>query len=332
MAESDQHPQKEKAAITQKAERGLLQQIFYHLYTIYLFTASDLCTTCLQIVIFGLFGAASGCFSTNPRPTEPVSATTPSSSPMGAAVLTMIGRFSRTFLFVWLLLLVVQLGNQSVPGAPEEDALNKAWRPIPAGRISQCQVRKVLLPIATVLALLVSFAQGTYVEAAAFVVTSYIYNDLGGADVHWLVRNLLNGVGLSLLNTSALWLAADGYVDARGYVWTTAVGLAIATTIQTADFRDQEGDVARGRRTLPLVVGDGLARWTTAALMSVWAVLGPWLCGAGVAGYFLSIVAAGVAAVSLLVCRTQDADGWSFKLWSVWMTVIYIMPWLSLLP
>lgn len=244
----------------------------------------------------------------------------------------MIGRFSRTFLFVWLLLLVVQLGNQSVPGAPEEDALNKAWRPIPAGRISQCQVRKVLLPIATVLALLVSFAQGTYVEAAAFVVTSYVYNDLGGADIHWLVRNLLNGVGLSLLNIGALWLAADGYVDARGYVWTIAVGLAIATTIQTADFRDQEGDVARGRRTLPLVVGDGPARWTTAALMSVWAVLGPWLCGAGVAGYFLSIVAAGVAAVSLLVCRTQDADGWSFKLWSVWMTVIYIMPWLSLLP
>lgn len=323
-------PIKSPRSHAQKVGRELLEQILYHLYTIWLFTLSDLRTTCLQTVLFGLAGAASG------RLTTPATATITHSISVWAAAINLLRTSLRAFVFVWLLLLVLQLDNQSMHGGPEEDALNnKAWRPIPSGRISQSHVRDTLLLSTIIVALLVSFILGVQLEAAGFVAASYIYNQLGGGDVNPVIRNLLNGVGLTLLNTGSLKLATahskeeGAFVDGGGYVWILAVGLVISTTIQTQDFRDQEGDAARGRWTLPLVIGDGPARLVTAASMLVWAFLCPWICGAGFVGYSLSVVTACVAAFSLMVYRTRSADGLSFKLWSVWLTVVYLMPWLA---
>ncbi|KAK7973770.1 heterokaryon incompatibility protein-domain-containing protein [Apiospora arundinis] len=329
MAEPIKSPRSQKR-LAPKVGRGFSSQVLYHLYTIWLFTLSDLRTTCLQTVLFGLAGAASG------RLTTPTTTTITHSISVWAAAFNLLGTSLRAFLFVWLLLLVLQLDNQSMPGGPEEDALNnKAWRSIPSGRISQSRVRDILLPSTIIVALLVSFILGVQLEAAGFVAASYIYNQLGGGDVNPVIRNLLNGVGLTLLNSGSLKLAAayskeqGAFVDGRGYVWILAVGLVISTTIQTQDFRDQEGDAARGRWTLPLVIGDGPARLVTAASMLVWAFLCPWICGAGFVGYSLSVVTACVAAFGLLVYRTRSADGLSFKLWSVWLTVVYLMPWLA---
>ncbi|KAK6840079.1 hypothetical protein PG987_005945 [Apiospora arundinis] len=303
-------PIKSPRSHAQKVGRELLEQILYHLYTIWLFTLSDLRTTCLQTVLFGLAGAASG------RLTTPATATITHSISVWAAAINLLRTSLRAFVFVWLLLLVLQLDNQSMHGGPEEDALNnKAWRPIPSGRISQSHVRDTLLPSTIIVALLVSFILGVQLEAAGFVAASYIYNQLGGGDVNPVIRNLLNGVGLTLLNTGSLKLAAAHSKEEGAFV--------------DGDFRDQEGDAARGRWTLPLVIGDGPARLVTAASMLVWAFLCPWICGAGFVGYSLSVVTASVAAFGLLVYRTQSADGLSFKLWSVWLTVVYLMPWLA---
>ncbi|KAK8070746.1 hypothetical protein PG997_010949 [Apiospora hydei] len=195
----------------------------------------------------------------------------------------LIGSLPRVFLFVWLLLLVGQLSNQSAVGAPEEDALNKLYRPIPV-------------------------ALSVHWEAATFIAMVYVYNDLGGADVP-IARQLLNGAALALLCGGALNLAA--YSD--------------GSTVNA------EGYAARGRKTLPLVLGDAPARWATIVLMLLWNVNMPWLCGAGLVVYWSSVASAGVAAVGLAVWRTPGADARSYKMWSVWLADVYIMPWMALL-
>ncbi|KAK8023904.1 hypothetical protein PG993_011970 [Apiospora rasikravindrae] len=313
-----------RKASTSNGGQRISFHILYHIHTIWLFTVGDLRTTCLQTVLFGLSGAASGRFTTPTR--------TDGLHPAAGAV-ALIGSLPQVFLFVWLLLLVSQLSNQSAVGAPEEDALNKPYRPIPAGRISQRQVRQRLMPPAILVALLLSFVLDVHWEAAVFIVLIYVYHDLGGADVP-IARQLLNGAALALLGEGALKLAvypSGGTVNSEGYAWTCGVGLVVATTVQTQDFRDQEGDAARGRRTLPLVVGDAPARWCTIASMLLWAMLVPWLCGAGIVGYLSSVFTAGIAVVSLAASRTPRADEQSCKLWSVWIANIYIMSCLSLL-
>ncbi|KAK7946406.1 UbiA prenyltransferase [Apiospora aurea] len=301
----------DRKADTSEMGQSMPDQIFYHIHTIWLFTVGDLSTTCLQSVLFGLSGAASGRFTT-PAITDDTRASR--STPQAAVGL--IRSLPPVFLFVWLLLLVGQLSNQSAVGAPEEDALSKPYRPIPAGQISQRQVREGLMPPAIFLALLVSLALSVHWEAATFIAL------------------LLNGAALALLGEGALKLAAcsgGSTVSAAGYAWSCIVGLVIAMTVQVQDFRDQEGDAARGRKTLPLVLGDAPTRGGTIVSMLLWAVLVPWLCGAGVMGCSSSVVTAGAAAVGLAVWRTPGADARSYKLWSVWLANVYIMPWLALL-
>lgn len=155
------------------------------MYTIWLFTVGDLPTTCLQFILFGLSGVASGRLTT-PRTTDNYDTKSP-----GMAAWTMIGRLHWIFLYVWLCLLVAQLSNQSAAGAPEEDALNKPYRPIPAGRITQHQARYVLMPPAILIALLSSFALGVHWEAAMFIVLVYLLNDFGGGGNASLLRALV---------------------------------------------------------------------------------------------------------------------------------------------
>ncbi|KAK8067765.1 Fumagillin beta-trans-bergamotene synthase [Apiospora saccharicola] len=314
-----------KADIT-RTSQSLPYTTIYHLHTIWLFTVGDLHTTCLQSVLFGLSGAASG------RLITPITTGDDDLMSSDLATWTLIQRLPWVFLFDWLILLVAQLSNQSAAGAPEEDALNKPYRPIPSGRISQSQVRHGLMPPAILISLLFSFTLGVHWETTVFMAMLYMYNDFGGAEVP-VARQILNGIALALLGLGALKLAAGpgSVVSAEGYAWAGILALLVATTIQTQDFRDMEGDAARGRRTLPLVVGDTAMRWVTVVLMLLWAFFVPWLCGAGVTGYVLSAATAGVAGFSLAAYRNPKADARSYKLWSVWLAVIDIMPWLALL-
>ena len=48
-------------------------------------------------------------------------------------------------LWTWLNTLVFVLANQRLPDAVTEDALNKPWRPIPAGRITMARTRRLLI-------------------------------------------------------------------------------------------------------------------------------------------------------------------------------------------
>lgn len=298
--------------------RGTLHQLKYHAYTFWLFTVSDVPTTLIQTVLFGVAGASSGRLTTPPS-----SATAP---PPSLAV-----RLLLVFLYTWLLLIVFQVGNQSTPGAPAEDRLNKPWRPIPAGRITRARAHGLVGP-GLFLVLAAGFALGVFPEAALFAAATYAYTDLGGSEA-LTPRQAANGLLIASAGQAALKVAAwPAALTAAGHAWSGAhFGLA-ATTIQTMDFRDQAGDAAIGRQTLPLVMGDAPARWVTGMSVLFWTGLCPWLCDSGAWGYTLSAATGSVLVFNLLVYRTVSADRRAYKLWGVWLAAIYSLPWLSLLP
>lgn len=297
--------------------RGTVENVKYHAYTLWLFNASDIPTQMIQTILFGVAGASSGRLTTPPHSTI---------TPPSMAV-----KLPVVILFIWLLHSLVQFGNQSSPGAPEEDRLNKPWRPIPAGRISREQAHGLVAPF-MLLTMAVGFGLDVFPEAALFCAANLVYTQFGGSEALG-PRHASNGVFISMGGQASLKIAAwSGTLNATGYAWSVAHFCLVVTTIQAMDFRDQVGDAAIGRQTLPLVMGDAAARWVTLVPMFFWTILCPWLCDSGFLGYTLSAVIASIVVFRLVVHRTADADGRSYKIWGVWLAVIYSLPWLASLP
>jgi 4-hydroxybenzoate polyprenyltransferase len=99
-------------------------------------------------------------------------------------------------------------------------------------------------------------------------------------------RNLLNALGYSFFfagalqvfllvgNNSALDHGAERDVyEGKPLVWLVVVCALIFTTIHAQDFGDEEGDRARGRKTVQTALGDAASRWVVVVGAGVWSVV-----------------------------------------------------------
>jgi 4-hydroxybenzoate polyprenyltransferase len=95
--------------------------------------------------------------------------------------------------WLWSVLLQFNLINQTV--LPEEDAENKPWRPIPAGRITLRNaiiLRWISIPLCAMLSSY--FGTATLVSCILFTFFASLYNFCDG-DKNGFVKNLINGFG-----------------------------------------------------------------------------------------------------------------------------------------
>ena len=142
----------------------------YHIYTLWLFTYNDLKTMVISSTAFALFyGIPSLKYRTTLSHT---------SDPM-----MLVNRIPIILLWSWVNLLAFAVDNQRQASALEEDRLNKPWRPMPAGRLTGAQARKLALtvyPLAFVASLLLG--RGTF-QCVSLVFFGYLYNNLKGGDV-----------------------------------------------------------------------------------------------------------------------------------------------------
>ena len=297
-------------SLTVPQQRSLL----YHLETLYLFTKSDLKAIVYPQTAFGLLSALAG---------APL--TTGAASP--AAI---FARVPLALLWTWLHLLLFTVSNQRLHSSVLEDAINKPHRPIPAGRISANAARRLLLGLAPV-AFLFSAAVGAALESLALAALSWANNDLAAGDDHWLARNAMNALGITAFGAgaTAALLGADGVRTDAFYAWCALLAAVILTSVQAQDLRDQEGDRARGRGTLPIVWGDAAARWSVAGPVALWSVVCPAFWGAGPLSYAVAGASGGWLAFRTLWWRDVQADRGSWKMWCVWMSLLYFLPLLA---
>jgi len=156
-----------------------------------------------------------------------------------------------------------------------------------------------------------------------------MYNDLNGGDVNFWTRNLHLSVAYFLYNLGSLKVAVGGagaVVTVEGYAWTGVVSLVVFTTMHIQDIKDQGGDGERGRCTVPLVLGDGLARWSIAGPVVFWMVVCPVLWRCGILGWIACVGSGGLVVSRLLLFRNVEADKKTYNLWALWLTVLYSMP------
>ena len=92
------------------------------------------------------------------------------------------------------------------------------------------------------------------------------------------------------------------------------------------DLPDQEGDALRGRRTVPLDIGDGPARWSVAIPVFVWSAAAPLFWRTGVLGFVPTLVLASIVSFRVLGKRTAIEDKVTLRIWTLWMLSLYLLP------
>jgi hypothetical protein len=110
-------------------------------------------------------------------------------------------------LWTWLHLLQFCVSNQSLN--PEEDTLNKPWRPIPSGVVSVVNariLRWILLPIC----LSLSISLEAHWQGISLAIAFIVHNELH-LHSHWLMRNACNAWGYASFNAGASAIAGVYY-------------------------------------------------------------------------------------------------------------------------
>ncbi|KAI0657839.1 UbiA prenyltransferase family-domain-containing protein [Cubamyces menziesii] len=221
---------------------GLLRGFPYFLHTLFLFTKSDFKTTIFPTSSLGI----------------------------ASAPVASIYRVPHVLFWTWLHTLQFCLSNQTVD--PEEDALNKSDRPLPAKRITLYQAkvfRWLIIPICWRISALYSVE--TFYASVANVALTILYNELSAHKGHWIIRNVVNGLGFASFEVGATLIAGSNprRMDDIAICSVLASFGIFATTIHTQDFKDVEGDRAVGRRTIPIVLGDA-AKYTVLLPLFLW--------------------------------------------------------------
>ncbi len=246
----------------------------------------------------------------------------PPSSPISIA-----GRVPLAVFWCWINLLPFAISNQCQPGAIREDLLNKPWRPLPSKRLSPSQAR-VWMSTLYPLAVCVSAFLGGLKQSLALICFGHCYNDRGGANVNFLVRNIINAAGFISFAFGATDVLLGSFVPLAMSLarWFATIGFVVVTTVQVQDMTDQAGDDVRERHILPLTIGNGVARWVIACAVLTWSWLCPWLWAAENLGYIGPIALGGSIAVRTLAFRSVNSDKTTFRLWNAWMVSLYILP------
>lgn len=285
----------------------------YHLHTIWLITLNDLKSIVAPETAFGVFSALAGPLLT---------------SNVCPDLVKILSRLPQILLWNWLNLLVFDIANQRLPNSILEDSVNKPWRAIPSGRLTPAHARRLLLATLPVVFIITLYLGGME-ETVAMMVLTWMYNDLGGADESYIVRNIINAFGFMCYSSGSTRVAI-GYgehtLNTTFFYWLAIVGAIVFSTLQMQDMADQEGDAARGRGTLPLVHGDGVARWTIAIPVVSWSFICAIFWNPPLYGYIVPIAIGGTLAIRVLSFRSVTADKVTWKMWCLWTISLYLLP------
>ena len=285
----------------------------YHVYSLWLFTVSDFKTIVIPKTAFGVITILS------------VSTLARSPCPRWLSIVRCLPLI---MIWNWINLLPLAMNNQHRQGDVEEDKKNKPWRPIPAGRLS-IEETKILMLASYVVGVLGSIYLGGVAESLALVAQGWIYNELEAANHSCLARNLLNASGYMTFAAGAAKVAciqSRTTIQRGTYSWFILLGLVVATTIQFQDLYDQEGDSARGRRTIPIIAGDRIARLSVGLPVAVWSLLCPAFWRLDARGFVLPMFFGAVVIFRLFRYKGVCADRTSFKFWNAWVVVLYLLP------
>lgn len=164
-------------------------------------------------------------------------------------------------LYYWLYIYSFCLANQ-ITGV-DEDRINKPDRPLPA-RLVTLRGAYVRYVLTTTGFALVGWHGEVLSWTLLWIATTFLLT-FGRLDRHWVTKNVCAMSAGTLAQLGAAWEMVTPMTPAS-WKWIAVVAAFVGATTPFQDFRDLEGDRRRGRRTLPVVLGQARARVVMAAV------------------------------------------------------------------
>ena len=294
--------------------RYVFRRLAYHINSIWLFTYSDIKTIIGPSTVFGfLHLLAAPAFGLQIETSH--------------SLLLALSRIPVTAFWAWSNLLPFAIDNQRQPSAIQEDSLNKPWRTMPSNRMSSTQARTIMA-IMYCVAVVNSAYLGGLRQCLSLIFLGVWYNDLGGADASCLTRNLINACGFVCYTSGALEVAIGQQleVNSRLITWFLIISGIVFTTVHTQDMYDQPGDSLRGRKSVPLVIGDAPARWVIFTFMLIWCWLVPSFWNLSLLLHVPCVALGTMIAFRSISKRSIPQDKTTFRLWNLWLVTCYAMP------
>ncbi|KAJ6580407.1 UbiA prenyltransferase family [Mycena vulgaris] len=273
-----------------------ISSLGYFAWTLFLFTRTDFKTIVFPVTLFAC----------------------------AAAPIQSAGRLLYAMFWVWLNLLEVDVSNQYKSVA--EDLINRPWRPLPGGRISQesaTRLRWALVPLCA----LASLPFGSDLVGCSLALTGalIVHDELGWAG-DWVGKNVLNTVGYASFEFGATKIMnAAPRLDHIALQALTCSALIVLTTIHAQDFSDIEGDMAAGRVTLPIYAPKG-SRIFTALALGVWSVGLGHIWDIGPSSQLFLVVIGGTVGWRFFQFRTVADDGKTYVAYNAWLLLVHILP------
>ncbi|KAF2743542.1 hypothetical protein M011DRAFT_218660 [Sporormia fimetaria CBS 119925] len=298
----------DKAQLLDHLKRLDKSQLSHLLGTLWLVSCDQVKDVIMPATFFGLCTALAGSVLRLPSFTA----------------LTTLQRGPTVVFYLWVLVLQFCLHNQRHTHSIEEDLLNKPWRVLPSGRISQKQANTILLFTYVLGGVPLSIYLGTTNIFAVYTILTLAYNEWGGSDALGFIRNGLCAGGYVCYFAGALKVAIGRQttLTSSSWIWIFLLVTALFTTFHSQDFRDELGDKARGRKTVLTALGDRGARWILAVACIGWSLVLPMLYGLTWRGGLLPFVMAIAVAVMALMGmgkHDQKFDAKMYWVWCAWM-------------
>lgn len=281
------------------------------------FTSSDFATFVIPNTTFGVCCALTG---------APLVST-----PDGSRE-AILWKIPAVVLFNYSNLLVFNLANQRVWEASEEDKLNKPWRPIPSGRMTRTDVRQAMQVVIPLVFAINHYLLNVGAETACLLTGTWIYNDLKAGEDGLFLRNAGVALAFGAYNWGSAKVAIGGGGDSpakvadAGFTWVLMNAAVIFTTVHMQDMSDVVGDRARGRRTIPLVYGQAVARWWLAILVLLWSPIYTVYWGKTLMGGPAITLGTYVAWRILRYRGNRLDDRWTWQLWCTWTALLSLLP------
>ncbi|KAJ7146034.1 UbiA prenyltransferase family-domain-containing protein [Mycena epipterygia] len=241
-----------------------------------------------------------------------------------AGPLYSLSNLLQTWVWIWMHLLLCNVSNQA--RSKDEDLINRPWRPIPAGRLTESQAVSLRWATAVVCVLWSAvYGWDQVMTSLGLLLTTYIYDE-GGASKHVIGKNFCNIGGYVAFEIGATKIiASQRNLDPISLTAVLISGILIFTTIQAQDFPDVEGDAALGRITFPIYAPE-FSRTATLGALAGWSMFLSWYWSLGPISSVTFMLLGLYSGTRYYLWRKVSDDKRSYLVFSVWLTLAHILP------
>ncbi|KAF9269796.1 hypothetical protein L218DRAFT_850593 [Marasmius fiardii PR-910] len=217
---------------------------------------------------------------------------------------------------VWLNLHLLAFNIQNQLVGVEEDRLCKPYRPFPSGRITVKNGRLLYLVVVAA-SIAWSYCNDLVLLSVIYSCGTTLYNELGLAADPFL-KTPMGGIAYICYSWGTTFILGHHQPLSTNSLYAIMMsGLIFSLTGHMQDFRDRSGDALMGRRTIPIILTQRVARWSLLCIIATftYGLIVLWSPPVAVTVVFTALFL--ITVVTLVATHSEEADRVNFHWYEV---------------